>query len=284
MVFLKNIQFQQLINLLLLIYLSYNNHTLQASLFMVILLMAFSGMLELAIKKTFFIPYSAFITSLGVVLMVGWTRWYIPFIAIFLAIIQKHYLKLDNKHIFNPSNFALIFAVFIFYPKALPIIGEVGKESLIVYLIIIVGALILIRVNRYLITLSFLLAYTILNYIILSHIDTTWSSEHFIASLYSTSFIVYIFFMLTDPITTPNKATLQIAFGFSVAFVIILLDYYFGIRLWHQFIALYLITLLFTIFYRDFNKNDFIKFIITTIISFFIIITICNLKPLYFSM
>ena len=281
---IKHIQFQQLINLLLLLVLGFLNNTLQTSWFTIIALMLFSGALELFIKKELYIPYSAFITALGVVLMVGWLKWYIPYIIIALAILQKHFLKISNSHIFNPSNFALVIAIFLFYPKALPIVGELGKESFIVYIVIFIGSLILIRVNRYLITLSFLIVYTILNYLVISKIDPTWSFEHYISMLYSTSFIVYIFFMLTDPITTPAKALYQLLFGAFCAILIILLNYFIGIRVWNQFLALFLSSILFIPLYKNIPTKDYIKFIITLILSLFIVAQISHKAPIYFSM
>jgi len=281
---LKHIQFQQLINLLLLLALGYQNHTLQTSWLNIISLMLFSGALELAIKKELFVPYSAFITALGVVLMVGWLKWYIPYIIIALAILQKHYLKIANSHIFNPSNFALIVAIFLFYPKALPIVGELGKQSFIVYFVILIGTLILIRVNRYLITISFLISYTLLNYLVISKVDTTWSFEHYISMLYSTSFIVFIFFMLTDPVTTPKKPLHQIYFGIGVASLIVALNYFIGIRVWNQFLGLFLTSILFTPLYKTMSKKDYIKFTITLILALIITIQISLKAPIYFSM
>jgi len=215
---IKHIQFQQLINLLLLILFGYLNTKLQTNLIVVATLMLYSGAVELFINrdKKIYMPYSAFITALGVVLMVGWLAWYIPFIAITLAHMQKHYLKIEGKHIFNPSNFALIFALLLFYPKALPIVGELGRESIIVYIVIIVATAILIRVNRFLISLSFFISFIVLNYLFIGSSDPYWIFDHFLDSLYSTSFIVYIFFMLTDPVTTPSKSLQQIIFGFTV--------------------------------------------------------------------
>lgn len=281
---LKHIQFQQLVNLLLLILVGFLNHTLQTSLVTVIALMLFSGILELTIKQEFYIPYSAFITALGVILMVGWLKWYIPYIVIALAILQKHYLKINGKHIFNPSNFALIVAIALFYPKALPIVGELGKQSYIVYIVIAIGTLILIRVNRYIITLSFLFSYILLSWLIIGKSDPIWNFEHFISILYSTSFIVYIFFMLTDPVTTPKKTLQQIYFGFFTATLIVLLNYFIGIRLWHQFIALFLASILFTPIYTKLTKEDYLKFTIILLLAFITVFIISIKSPIYFSM
>ncbi len=281
---IKNVQFQQLLNLLLLIYLAYRNHTLQTSLFMVALLTLYAGLFEVWLKERLYIPYSAAITALGVVLMLGWLAWYIPFIAIAAAIIQKKFLQIDQRHIFNPSNFALIIALALFYPKALPIIGELGHESFVLYTVLIIGVLILVRVNRFAISLSFLLSYALLSYLLLGKSDPAWTLEHFIDSLYSSSFIVYLFFMLTDPVTTPNNIKEQSLFGFLVALLAVGLNFIIGVRLWHMFIALFLVTAFSAPLFRKLKREERRKYYIIVLFALTLTVIITLHKPLYFSM
>lgn len=280
----KNIQLQQLINLLLLIYLAFVNGTLQATPLMVVAIVVYAATLELTIKQELYIPYSAMITALGVVLMLGWSAWYIPFVAIFAAIAQKRWLLLGRVHPFNPSNFALIFALALFYPRALPIVGELGREAIALWVVLAIGSIILIRANRVAISLSFFVSYLLLSYLIIGQSDPAWSLEHFIDSLYSSSFIVYIFFMLTDPITTPQKLSAQIVFGVAVAAFDIVLNYIIGVRLWHMFIALFLVTLFALPLYRKFSVKDWRKFRIIVLLALTLTVIITLRKPLYFSM
>ena len=281
---IKNVQFQQLLNLLLLIYLAFANHTLQTSLVMVLVLSFYAGAFELLLNRKFYAPYSAAITALGVVLMLGWLVWFIPFIAIAAAIIQKRYLKIDGPHIFNPSNFALIFALALFYPKALPIVGELGRESFVLYTVLVIGALILVRVNRFAISLSFLLSYTFLSYLLIGQSDPAWTLEHFIDSLYSSSFVVYILFMLTDPVTTPKRVGQQLLFGFFVALLSVGLDYTIGVRLWHMFIALFLVMALTLPLFRGLKDREWLKYSLAVLFSLTLTVIITLHKPLYFSM
>ncbi len=284
MQFIKSIQFQQLINLLLLIYLAFINHTLQTSLVMVLLLIFYAAAIELLLYKKLYVPYSAAITALGVVLMLGWLAWYIPFIAIAAAIIQKRYLKIGGVHIFNPSNFALLIALALFYPKALPIVGQLGRESFVFYTVLVLGALILVRVNRYVISLSFLLSYLSLTYLFIGKSDPAWTLEHFIDSLYASSFVVYILFMLTDPITTPAKVGQQLLFGFLVALVSVGLDYVIGVRLWHNFIALFLVMALTLPLFREIKVLHWRKYFFVLFLALTLTAIITQYKPLYFSM
>ena len=282
--FLSNIQFQQFLNLTLLVLLGYLNNRLQTNLLNIILITLYSGAIELIIKKRLYIPYSAFITALGVVLMVGWFKWYIPYIVILLALLQKHFIKIDNNHIFNPSNFALILAIVLFYPKALPIVGEIGKELYIANIVIFIGTIILIRVNRFAITLSFLIAYILFNYLFIGKSDPMWNLDYFISKLYSISFIVFIFFMLTDPKTTPSSIKLQLFFGIFIALLTTLFNYFTGIRVWNQFLALFISSLIFIPLYRNITVSNYKKILFLSIVVFSFVTYISLQKPLYFSM
>ena len=283
---IKNIQFQQLINLLLLLLIASLNNSLQASWGYIFILAAYSAFLEAIISYKFenkiYFPYSAIITSFGIILMVGFLKWYIPFVVVTLAILQKKFIKIDGKHIFNPSNFALILAIALFYPKASPIIGQLGvKGWYIIYFVIFIATLILIRVNRVAISVSFIAFYILLEYLIIKPTNPLWSLDEFLNSFFSTSFIVYIFFMLTDPITTPNSLAKQIFFGFFVALITVALDYFVGEHLRNLFLSLYLTSVIFIPIYR--NKIDK-KYIIILMFSFAISLYILTLKPLFFSM
>ncbi len=281
---LKHIQLQQLLNLLLLIFLAYSNHTLQTTPLMVVVLILYAVGLELLVMGRIYMPFSAAITAIGVVLMLGWSSWYIPFIAIAAAILQKRYIQIEQKHIFNPSNFALIFALVLFYPKALPIVGELGKESIVLYFILLLGTLILIRVNRIVISLSYLVSYILFSMLLFAKVDPNWSMEHFITSLYSSSFIVYLFFMLTDPVTTPKGLLGQVLFGFSVALLTIGLNYFIGIRLWHMFIALFLVSIGSVAFTRKLEREYLRYYLLYLLLALSFAVIITGYKPRYFSM
>lgn len=284
MQFIKNIQFQQLLNLTLLIFLAYSNHTLQTNPFMVLVLLLFAMAFELLLKQKLYIPFSAAITALGVVLMLGWLVWYIPFIAIALALLQKRFMLINGVHIFNPSNFALIVALVLFYPKALPIIGELGKESFVLYLVLTVGTIVLIRVNRIVISVTFLLSYILFSYLLIGKSDPMWNFDHFVDSLYSSSFIVYLFFMLTDPITTPKSWRGQLLYALLVALMVVLLDFFIGVRLWHLFIALFFVTVATLPLFRELKQEDIKKYLLYLLLSLSFIAIITLHKPLYFSM
>ncbi len=283
---LQNIQFQQFINLILLTSIAYYNQSLQISPLMVAVLVLFAMAFEsILINKRVYIPYSAGVTALGVVLMVGWLKWYIPFIIIALAILQKRFLTIGHNHIFNPSNFAVVVALLLFYPKALPIIGQLGFQGYFVLILTVVMAIfILIRVNRVAIPLTFIAIYIILEYLIVRGYNPNWEFTHFVNQFYTTSFIVYILFMLTDPKTTPDNLYLQILFAILVATILVTLELLTSQRVWNLFLALFITSILFVPLYRELDKKEWARYLAILIVSTGAITIISSYKPLYFSM
>ena len=286
---LKNIQFQQLINLFLLLLIAKFNNTLQTDWAFVILLSLYALLLEGTINyytlNRLYIPYSAIITAFGVILMVGWLKWYIPFIIIALALLQKRFLIIEKRHIFNPSNFALIMAILLFYPKASPIVGELGYQGYFtIYAVLILSIFILIRVNRLTVAIAFIIFYTLLEYLILGSSDPMWHIDDFLTKFYTTSFIVYTLFMLTDPITTPNSFTKQLIFGASTAALAVTLDYFIGQKVWNLFLALFLSSILTIPIYRKLEKKEWAKYLVVLILSIIVTCIICSKKAIYFSM
>jgi len=286
---IKNIQFQQLINLFLLLLIAKFNNTLQTDWAFVVLLSLYALIFESAINyytlNRLYIPYSAIITAFGVILMVGWLKWYIPFIIIALALLQKRFLTIEKRHIFNPSNFALIMAILLFYPKASPIVGELGYQGYFtIYAVLILSIFILIRVNRLTVAIAFIIFYTLLEYLILGSSDPMWHIDDFLTKFYTTSFIVYTLFMLTDPITTPNSFSKQLIFGASTAALAVTLDYFIGQKVWNLFLALFLSSILTIAIYRKLEKQEWAKYLVVLILSIIVTCIICSKKAIYFSM
>ncbi len=286
---LKNIQFQQFINLLLLLIVATINQTIQISWFQIALLAIFASGVEVAFsyyyKREIFIPYSAIITSFGIILMIGWTKWYIPYILIAISILQKWLIRVSNRHLFNPSNFAVVLALALFFPKAMPIIGQLGYQGyLVIAVIIAIAVAILVRVDRYIISFAFIIFYTIFEYLFMKHYDPHWKFDDFLTNFYSTSFIVYILFMLTDPRVTPSSKKMQILFAFIVALISTLLDFIYSYHLKNLFISLFVTTPLFFPFYNRIESKERVKYMLFLSLCAIISIYVLYLPSRYFSM
>jgi hypothetical protein len=235
-----------------------------------------------------FFPYSALTTAIGVMLMMVTPHLYLYFTVIAFALIQKHFFQYYNKHFFNPSNFALIFALLFFYNDAHLVLGQLGDSLWIRYSIIVFAIVILYRVKRWIIAISFPFFYLFLQYIFVIDYDPMLLLEDVYYRFYSLSFVLFILFMLTDPKTTPSRSLDQILFSFMVALISVYLDRVNGFRVQHLFMALFILSPFVKIVHLCMDEKDkkqllYLLFAIL-LLSLSAIIYIEMQAPYYFEM
>ena len=205
-------------------------------------------------KKVNFFSFSALSTAIGVMLMMATQHLWILFALIVLGLGQKYLFKCRDKHLFNPSNFALIMGLLLFYTQAHIVLGQLGEERWLQVVVILLASAILLRVERWLIPLVFTSSYLILEYFIVVSSDPLFIFEMLLQRFYSVSFLLFIVFMLTDPMTTPTTWRRQLIFAIFIALIATLLDYYVGFRVQHLFLSLFFNTFVFILF--ECYQND----------------------------
>jgi len=219
--------------------------------------------LHLKHKELTHISYSALSTSLGVILMMFATHYWIYLLVISVALAQKHFLKWQGRHLFNPSNFALIFALTFFFQDAHIVTGQLGDERWLQVILFILASAILIRVKRWLIPISFALFYLLLQYLIVLPSDPTLLLEDIYERFYTVSFVLFVAFMLTDPRTTPHNNWAQVTFSFVLALSVSVMDAIYDFRVQHLFLMLFLFTAV-SVMIETFDKE---KYTINTIVK-----------------
>ncbi len=193
-------------------------------------------------KKLDFFSFSSLSTAMGVMLMMAASQLWIYFVVIGFGLLQKHILVFEKRHFFNPSNFALLFGLFFFYDEAHLVLGQLGDALWLVTVVVVMAVVVLIRANRWVIPLAFAGSYLVLQYLLVVQHDPVVLFEQIQHRFYSVSFVVFTLFMLTDPRTTPSGGQQQLLFGFVLALIAVCLDRYFGFRVQHLFIALFVLS------------------------------------------
>lgn len=124
-----------------------------------------------------------------------------------LAMFSKHYLRFENRHIFNPAAFGLFFSHLVFgdtiswWAVSWQQFGTQNPQFIIYPLILLLPGLVsAVRLRRFANIIVFYLVYGILTKII-----------------FDPTVVFFSFVMLPEPMTTPSKLTEQILFGISVA-------------------------------------------------------------------
>ncbi len=288
-----HVQLHQLINLVLLLLVgNYVGHIYQSwvAILAVILITIAIEHLFIFVKYRAikYFSYSSATTAIGVLLMMLSPHLWVLMIVITLGLFQKHFVQFEGKHFFNPSNFALIMGLLLFYNDAHMVLGQLGNELWLQVSIALTAIAILYRANRWIIPLVFISSYLILQYYLVVINDPLLIQESINERFYSVSFLVFIVFMLTDPKTTPDGALQQALFALILTLVATLLDRVNGFRVQHLFMALFLLSLFVPII-TQWNKTKRLKILLILTAVFFVlalgvIISIEGKVPYYFEM
>ena len=288
-----HIQFQQTINLLALLCLAKYSANIYLPWYRVFSVLLFTLFLEhlfiyLFQKKLDFFSFSSLTTAIGVMLMMASPQLWIYMLVIGGGLLQKYLLQVDKKHFFNPSNFALLSGLFFYYDDTHIVLGQLGDDLWLNSVVMILAAMILVRVNRWIIPLVFVVSYIFLQSLLVVQYDPVMILEEVLNRFYSVSFIVFIVFMLTDPRTTPSIASQQFVFACLLALIAVLLDRYQGFRVQHLFMALFLLSPFIPLLTTWQESKERKKlFLVTTILITLVLgvtIQIESKAPYYFAM
>ncbi len=151
---------------------------------------------------------SALISSLSLCLMFKANEWYTIVLAAFLTIGSKYLIRYQKKHIFNPTNFGIIVAILL-SGDAWISPGQWGSNAIWLFFIGITGCIVLFRVGRLDTSFSFLLVFAGLQWI-RNVWYLGWGMDYFFHQLSSGTLLLFTFFMITDPVTTPNAPKARI--------------------------------------------------------------------------
>ncbi len=189
--------------------------------------------------KLGYFSYSAVNCALGVIFLLRATDAWIYVAMVALALVQKHVITINGRHFLNPSNVAVVFGLTLFPYTTYTTPEQWGTFWWLGGVMMVLGLLVLYRVDRYLIAVTFAASYAAFTYLFITH-----SLMQILYTVLSGSFLLFMLFMMTDPRTTPGKLWPQILFGTSVAGLAILLELLFGARQSTMFVALFAMSLL----------------------------------------
>ena len=175
-------------------------------------------------KKTFSsIDFtSPIISGLSLVILLNLKELHLYWIAITMTIGSKHLLSYNGKHYFNPSLIGILFAISFFeYGSARIQYDQFLGYGYAMCQILFLGTLALLLVNRFYIPLSYYLVLISLGFLVssLGHFDLM----QLIGPEVSASGLLFIFFMATDPKTSPVSKVSQVVFGIGLGLVSLLL-------------------------------------------------------------
>jgi len=164
------------------------------------------------------LPYasirSAVISSLGLILLIRSESLALLALASAIAILSKFTIRYQGKHFFNPTNFALALML-LFSEGAWVSPAQWGEEFIIASWIILLGILVTEKALRSDISFSFLGWYLLLLLARVTYLGQPYSV--FFHQLKNGSLLLFSFFMISDPKSTPDHPVGRIIFSFLVA-------------------------------------------------------------------
>ncbi len=159
-----------------------------------------------------FDPKSPLISALSLCLLLRTDHLVIAALASFIAIGSKFVIRWKDKHVFNPTNLALVVMIGSRLGWMSP--GQWGQVAWLGFLIACLGSLVITRAARADVTLAFLAFYVGLLFA-----RAVWLGDPLTIPFHqieSGALLIFAFFMISDPKTTPDSRTGRILFALLV--------------------------------------------------------------------
>jgi hypothetical protein len=163
-----------------------------------------------------FDPLSPLITALSLTLLLRTDDMLFAALAACLAIGSKFLLRYRGKHIFNPANFALV-SLMLLSDHAWVSSGQWGSAAIGAFVLACLGFLVLTRARRAETTIAFIAFYCVMLFGRAIWLDDPFSIP--LHQMQNGALLIFAFFMISDPKTTPNTAAGRILYAALVASV-----------------------------------------------------------------
>jgi Na+-transporting NADH:ubiquinone oxidoreductase subunit NqrB len=170
-----------------------------------------------------FDPLSALITSLSLTLLLRTELIGLAAAAAIIAIGSKFLVRVRGKHVFNPANVALV-SLMLLSDQAWVSSGQWGSAAIGAFGLACLGFLVLTRAKRAETTITFLFAYGVLLFGRAFWLGDPMSIP--LHQLQNGALLIFAFFMISDPKTTPDTAigrtllaTIVAAIAFTIQFI-----------------------------------------------------------------
>lgn len=158
---------------------------------------------------------SAMITALGVTILLRAADPWIWFAAGFAGIALKFVVRIDGKHVFNPGCIGIVTMMLLLGKDAWVSPGQWGQAPLVAGYALALAALTLSSAKRLDIALGFLGSFAAILFA-----RAAWLGDPMVIPMHQLSsgaLLIFAFFMITDPRSTPDSRAGRILFAMAVA-------------------------------------------------------------------
>ena len=166
------------------------------------------------IIKRPFDPRSPLISALSLTLLLRTGSVTLSIAAGVIAVASKYLIRWKGKHIFNPANFGLVILSLLFGAAWISP-GQWGQATLFALLLLALGGVVTGKAKRWDVSLSLLGFYAAMVFG-----RALWLGDPLaipIHQMQSGALLIFAFFMISDPKTTPNSRLGRVLFAALVA-------------------------------------------------------------------
>jgi Na+-transporting NADH:ubiquinone oxidoreductase subunit NqrB len=161
-----------------------------------------------------FDPKSALISGLSLCLLLRTNELWLVVVAALITISSKFLLRIRGKHIFNPTNFGIV-ALLVTTNAVWVSPGQWGNVAFFGFLMACLGGLVVHRALRSDVAIAFAIAYASLLIGRSMYVGEPLAIP--LHRLQSGALLLFTFFMISDPRTTPNTRLGRVIFASIVA-------------------------------------------------------------------
>lgn len=161
--------------------------------------------------------FSVLISAMSLCLLLKVNYWWVSLLAAFITVASKYIFKINRKHIFNPSAIGIVGAIY-FTGQAWLSPGQWGSNTVVLFGAITLGTIVVTRVQKLDVSLAFLFTFVGLLYWRQVYV-LGWPMDHFMHSVSTGSLLLFTFFMISDPRTSPNHPVARIVWAVGIAAV-----------------------------------------------------------------
>jgi enediyne biosynthesis protein E5 len=176
---------------------------------------------ELILGRIFFgkVPHlaSAYVSGISVGMLVRSPAFWPYALCAALSITSKYVLRLDNRHIWNPSNFGIVAMLVLAADTVASLSVQWGNTLLPMAIVWIFGTVIISTLGRFHVTLTYVVSFLVFATVRSWLTGHPWVAE--VAPITGPMYQLFIFFMITDPRTSVRSFRGQCLVAFLVAAV-----------------------------------------------------------------
>jgi hypothetical protein len=160
---------------------------------------------------------SAYVTGISVGILVRSPEYWPYALCSALSIASKYAIRIDGRHIFNPSNLGIVAMLVLASDTVASLSVQWGNNLLPLVVVWFFGAAIIASVGRFHITFTYVVSFVVFSFLRSGITGHPWLSE--VAPITGPMYQLFIFFMITDPKTTVGPKWAQVLVAFLVAAV-----------------------------------------------------------------